>query len=47
MHRSGDLKELKQAPFTVTSRSYSNSKLAMMLWTYDLQRRLRDEGEGI
>lgn len=47
MHRSGRLSELKDAAFTLSPRSYSNSKLALVLFTYELQKRFRDEGVDV
>ncbi len=45
MHRKGLPEELMtSAPYTSTASSYSNSKLAMVLYTYELQRRLREAG---
>ena len=44
MHRKGVLGELMEAPFTATPASYSNSKLAMVMTSYELQRRLREAG---
>lgn len=47
MHRQGRLSELKDAPFTVTPRSYDNSKLALVMHAYHLHQRFRDEGVDV